>query len=248
MDATARRRCARGIDKLARGSGRAGVRWPSDRRAQAAGWSRAASRLWETAQEGFRCLLVAPRLDEEVEDDPLLVHRPPEPVLLPLALQLHLVAVPRVAWSGTAPPHPVGEGLPDLPAPPTDGLVADLDPALGQQFLHVAIAEQEPGGQPHRVANELAGEAMPLREGRWLKHRRGLRDAPTGTPFSCCDNPRCGGRSSPGRAGPGCAVCRPSSGSSPSALSVPSDGGRPRAPTSAGRISPLRRWPVLPVH
>jgi hypothetical protein len=49
-------------------------------------------------------------------------------------------------------------------APAADGLIADGDPALRQQLLHVAVAEQEAVVEPHRVADDLAREAIPLVE------------------------------------------------------------------------------------
>jgi hypothetical protein len=68
----------------------------------------------DTTEEGFGRLLVAPRLHQDVEHDPVLVDRPPEPVLAPVDLQLHLITVPFVARSGTAPAQPIGEDLPEL--------------------------------------------------------------------------------------------------------------------------------------
>src|SRR5262249_228633 len=123
-------------------------------------------------------------LHQDVEDQALLVHRPPQPVPLPLDLQHHLVQMPLVTWSGAPPTQPVSEGLAELPAPPADRLVADRDPPLREDLLRVAVAHKEAEVQPHRVADDLAREAMPLVEGGRLAHRRVLRHPPANTPCS----------------------------------------------------------------
>jgi len=43
----------------------------------------------------------------------------------------------------------------------TDRLVAHDDPTFSEEFLHVAIAKREAEGQPHGVADDLAGEPVP---------------------------------------------------------------------------------------
>src|SRR5262249_14478988 len=106
-----------------------------------------------------------------------------EVVPLPVDLEHQLVQVPLVAWPRASSPHAVGEGWPELAAPAADGLVADRDAALGQQLLHVAVAEQEAEGQPHGMADAHAREEVALIERRRLAHRGVLRHAPSGTPF-----------------------------------------------------------------
>ena len=82
-----------------------------------------------------------------------------------------ILSVPFIAWSGTASANPISEPLPELPAPPPNGPVADGDPAFGQHLLDVAVAEQEPEVQPHGVADDLSRKAAPFvrnRRVRWV--------------------------------------------------------------------------------
>ena len=51
----------------------------------------------------------------------------------------------------------MGELKPELVRPGPDRLIADLDPALRQQFLDVSEAESEPEIQPDGVADDLTG-------------------------------------------------------------------------------------------
>src|SRR5262245_4895642 len=107
---------------------------------------------------------MASGLDQDGEHYARLVHRPPQPVLAPLDLELHFVQVPCVPGSGPAAAQAISKGVPKPPAPAADGLVADRDPPLREQFLHVAVAEEEPVVQPHRMADNLAGEVEALVE------------------------------------------------------------------------------------
>jgi len=138
----------------------------------------------QAAQEGLGGFLVAPLLHQDVEHQTILVHGAPQPIAAAAALEWHLVDVPLVSWPGAAPPHPVSEDRPELLAPPADRLVADGDPALRQQLLHVPVAQREAVVQPHGVADELTREPVPLVVGRGLLHRRVLQRAPAAPPPS----------------------------------------------------------------
>ena len=52
----------------------------------------------DPSQEALGGRLIAPLLNEDVQDDPVLVDRAPQPVALPANLQQHLVQMPLVAW------------------------------------------------------------------------------------------------------------------------------------------------------
>src|SRR4051794_27452897 len=68
----------------------------------------------QLAEQALGGLLVPPALDQDVEHDPILVDRPPEPVLLAGDHQAHLIQVPFVARAGQPAPDLVGEALPEL--------------------------------------------------------------------------------------------------------------------------------------
>ena len=72
------------------------------------------------------------------------------------------VQVPRISWPGPATSQLVRVGLAELPAPLADLLVVDARPALGEQLLHVAIAEREAEVQSGSVTDDRGREAMAL--------------------------------------------------------------------------------------
>src|SRR3954453_12657616 len=80
-------------------------------------------------EQAFGAPLAPPLLDENVEHDPILVDRPPEPVLLAADHQAHFVEVPFVSRTGEPAPDLVGEALAELAPPLADCLMADRDAA-----------------------------------------------------------------------------------------------------------------------
>ena len=73
--------------------------------------------LQQLAQQAFGGLLVAPALDEDVENKALLVDRAPEPVLLAGDGDDDLIEVPLVAAARGSPTDAVGEFAAELQAP-----------------------------------------------------------------------------------------------------------------------------------
>jgi hypothetical protein len=110
-------------------------------------------------------------------------YRPPQPVLAPVDLQLHLIGVPLVPRSGAAAAA-IGKRLPETAAPAADRLVAHREPARRSQHLDVPVAQQEAVVQPHRVAAELPGQAVPLVAGRRLLPRGVVRHSAADPPAS----------------------------------------------------------------
>src|SRR3981081_1637743 len=80
----------------------------------------------------------------------------------------HFVQVPLVATSRMPPTELACQQWAELAAPEPDGLVTDLDPTFGEQFLDIAVAEQEAVVQPGRGINDRGREtiASERREGR----------------------------------------------------------------------------------
>src|SRR3954447_8047041 len=105
-------------------------------------------------------LLVAPALNENVEHDPILIDRPPEPVLLAGDHQAHFVEMPLVARTGQPTPDLVGEALADLARPLPHGLVAHVDAAGRQHLFDHAQAQRKAEVEPDRVADDLAWKAV----------------------------------------------------------------------------------------
>src|SRR6201993_4219297 len=112
------------------------------------------------AEQAFGGLLVAPALDENIENEAVLVDGTPEPMLLPGDADDDLIEVPLVATARRALTNAVGEFPAEFEPPLPDRLVCHRDAAGGQHLLHHAQAQREPKVQPYGVADDLSGVAM----------------------------------------------------------------------------------------
>ena len=100
-----------------------------------------AQTLEELAKESLGGALVAPRLNQDVEDITVLIHGPPKVEALAIDAEINLIQMPLVAPAGGAAAQRVGEVLAKFQTPLADRLVGDNDAARGQQFLDIAIAQ-----------------------------------------------------------------------------------------------------------
>src|SRR5437660_2395230 len=73
----------------------------------------------------------------------------------------HFVEMPAITWSRTAPPQSPGDRRSEFEHPTANALVGDVEPTLGKQILHIAIAQSEPEVQPDRVLDDDRRKAMP---------------------------------------------------------------------------------------
>jgi len=110
--------------------------------------------FWQPDQEGVRGLGMPMRLKEDVEHEPVLIHGPPYPMPDAVHACTHLVEMP----PGTPTGFPVAqvfceEGC-ELDTPFAEGLLADLNPALVQEFLHVPVTQGKSVIQPDSVLDE----------------------------------------------------------------------------------------------
>ena len=91
-----------------------------------------------------------------------------EPLQDPLALagrqvsylEQHLVQMPLVARLRSASAQVGRVARPECVAPVPDGLVADDDPALGEEFLDVPKAERKAEVEPDGVGDHLGRESV----------------------------------------------------------------------------------------
>src|ERR1700749_2482883 len=126
--------------------------------------------LEQLAEQALGGLLVATALHEDVENEPLLVDRAPEPMLLAGDGDDDLIQVPLVAALGRAPTNAVGELAAKFQTPLPDCLIGPRDAASRQQLLNQAQAQREPKIQPYRVADGLSRLS---RAGvNWVSRRR----------------------------------------------------------------------------
>jgi len=87
-------------------------------------------------------------LHENVEDVVVLVDSAPQVMALPVDRQKHLIQVSFVAWLGASTLQLIRVILPKLQTPLADGFMGDVDAALEQQLLDIAIAQGEAVVEP----------------------------------------------------------------------------------------------------
>src|SRR5438128_9462915 len=83
-----------------------------------------------------------------------------QPVSLASYLEQHLVQMPLVARLRSASAQVGRVARPECVAPVPDGLVADDDPALGEEFLDVPKAEMKAEVEPDGVGDHLGRGAV----------------------------------------------------------------------------------------
>jgi len=82
--------------------------------------------------------------------------------------------MPPIAWAWAGSSKPASKPRPELQNPPPHRFIGKLQAALGEEILHVAIAERETKIEPDRVLNDWRRKAMSaIRE---MGHARTLSD------------------------------------------------------------------------
>ena len=72
----------------------------------------------------------------------------------------YAIQMPFVPWLGASTLQPIRIILPKLQTPLADGFMGDVDAALKQELLHVAIAQGEAIVEPDAMTVDLTGEAV----------------------------------------------------------------------------------------
>lgn len=116
----------------------------------------------ELAEERLGRVRVPPTLPQDIEHSPVLIHGPPEIMALPIDREEHFIQVPLVTRLRASASELIGMRLAKFPTSLTGRLIGDDDPARGQQFFDIAVAEAEPEIEPDRVADDLYREAAIL--------------------------------------------------------------------------------------
>jgi len=111
-------------------------------------------------QEALSGYLIAPLLDQDVQHDSVLVNGSPQPVTFATDLQRNFVQVPLVARSHSSSTQLCRKCGSELGAPLSNGLVADDDPAFGEEILNVTKARDESELQPDGVSDALGRETV----------------------------------------------------------------------------------------
>ena len=102
-------------------------------------------------------------LKENVEDVSILVYRPPQPVGDPSDPHVHFIQMSPRTPSGFSVTQFLSQERSKFDVPLPQGLVADHDPALVEEFRHVTLTEREPMVEPQGVADDAQGKSMTVR-------------------------------------------------------------------------------------
>jgi hypothetical protein len=116
--------------------------------------------LEQLAHQPQRRPAVAPALDKQVEDLALVIDGPPEVHPLPGDPHHHLVQVPSIARPRAPLAQPSRDRGTEFQHPTSHRFVGDVESALGQQLLDIAVAQREPKIEPDRVLDDLGREPM----------------------------------------------------------------------------------------
>ncbi len=104
--------------------------------------------------------IVALALHEDVEHLAFAVHRTPQPKALARDCDRHLVQVPLRGRPRATAAQLSCEQRSELPHPAPNGFVGQIEPALGQQVLDVAIAQGKAQIQPDRMLDDSRRELV----------------------------------------------------------------------------------------
>ena len=117
--------------------------------------------LQEFPKESPRRTRVPTRLDEEVDQVPVLVHGAPEILALTVDRDEDFVHKPRIAESTLTSLQPPGVLGAELRAPLPNRFIRHDDAPVGQQIFDIPEAQTVSVVQPHGVADDVRRKAMP---------------------------------------------------------------------------------------
>jgi|GEM_PF-1624076 len=118
--------------------------------------------LEEFAEELKSRTFIAPTLEQDVQDLPVLIYRPEQVMYPPLNLEEDFIYMPLRANI----PLPLADRAnitrAEFTAPITNGFIANRDATLGQHLFDVTVAQGESVIEPNSMANNLRRKAVAL--------------------------------------------------------------------------------------
>jgi hypothetical protein len=114
----------------------------------------------ELTEELLRRVRVPSPLHQDIEHISVLIHCTPQVVALFVDRDEHLIQMPCITRTGTAPTQSIRIGLAELPAPFADGFVRDDDAPGTQELFDVTVAQREAKIQLDSVADDLTRKPM----------------------------------------------------------------------------------------
>jgi hypothetical protein len=105
---------------------------------------------------------VPPALHQDIQDVVVLIHGPTQVMTLAVDNEKDFVEMPFISGPRPMATRTIGIILTELKASLANGLMRDVDTALQQELLGVAVAQAEPVVEPHTMADDLGRKAVVL--------------------------------------------------------------------------------------
>ena len=103
---------------------------------------------------------VSPALNQDVENLTFMIDGAPEIHPPPRDPDDHLVEMPSITRPRTRLSQPSCNHRPEFQYPAAHALVGDVEPALGKQFLDIAVAQGETQVEPHSMLDDNRRKAV----------------------------------------------------------------------------------------
>ena len=118
--------------------------------------------------------LVAVRLQQNIDDIPVLIHGTPKILLPAVDSDEEFVQIPGIPETTLFLLQTSGIVGSEFPAPSPDGFVRNSDSAFGQQIFHIPKAQTEAMIDPHRVADDFRRKTVSVVTGSGALHEMSL--------------------------------------------------------------------------
>jgi hypothetical protein len=103
---------------------------------------------------------ISSAMNQNVENESILIDRPPKPMLLAAHRDDNLVKMPFVAANGSTATNAIWVFPTEFLSPMANGFVTDCNAPRCQHFFDHPQAQRKPEIEPNRVANDFGWEAM----------------------------------------------------------------------------------------
>jgi hypothetical protein len=132
----------------------------------------------QSTKEQLGCTLIAPRLQQNIDDVTVLIHGTPK-IMLP-AIDFHedFVQIPDITEASLFLLQTPCIIRSEFPAPSPDGFVGNNNTALGQKIFHITEAQTKAMVDPHRIADDFWGKTVSVVTGSGAFHGRSLSQLP----------------------------------------------------------------------
>src|SRR5437868_13153453 len=114
----------------------------------------------QLAHELDGCAFIPSALNKDFENLALIIDRAQQVHMLVGDPDDHLVEMPSIARPRTAAPQPACDNRPEFQHPAAHRLVRDIEPALCEKLLHIAVAQGETQVEPHSMLDDNRRKAV----------------------------------------------------------------------------------------